>query len=211
MHVIVGRAVEAIAFLFSLFGGFLTAIAPPDEAEAKFAVGLSSVVSLLIFLIITVFVRLKSSQAKGILCSVAIALAIAGTVSGFVYHSKLRELIFEWPPEAPREDHIAGTEFTPEAKEYLSQNPGLPVAQLVAKFGGLGERERVWARASQQHAANVLTIWYVIFIVTIFGCVFCLTEGVLSLLGQSQSQGQHATQGEEQPSEEVEPSGPLEG
>lgn len=180
MKTIVGRLVELIAFLFSLFGGWLKVIAPPEEAEARDAVGLASVLSLLIFLVLTVVIRRNSARAGTNLFAIAVVLAVVAAVSGFVYRSYLRTLTFAYPPGTIRAEYIAGTVLTEYARQYLEKNPGLNNAAILAKFGGLDNHDLVWTPESRRHAATVLTAWYVVFIISVFGSIFCLTEGVLS-------------------------------
>jgi hypothetical protein len=180
MKTIVGRLVELITFLFSLFGGWLKVIAPPEDAEASFAVGLASVLSLLVFLILTVVIRMKSPQAGTILFVVAVVLAVMATASGFIYRSQLRTLTFAYPPGATSTYYIAGTELTEDAKKYRGNNPKLTDAELLATFEGLDHLDLVWTPESRRHAGTILTVWYIVFILSVFGSIFCLTEGVLA-------------------------------
>lgn len=181
MKTIVGRLVQLISFLFGLFGGFFKTIAPPEEAAASFAVGLASVVSLLLFMVLAYVCKRwqKSSRARNVLLAVAAGLAVLGTVAGFVYRSELSARTFEYPPGASRAEYIAGTELTEDASAYKAGNKSLTDSELVAKFGGIPFRDRVWPAPSRHHSATVLTGWYVAFVVSVFGAVFCLTEGLL--------------------------------
>ena len=45
--------IEIASFLLAAFGGFLTDIAPPDEVNASFAVGMASVLVLIVLLLVS--------------------------------------------------------------------------------------------------------------------------------------------------------------
>jgi hypothetical protein len=50
---ILRSAVSAVAFIFTMFGGFFLKVAPPEEVDAKFAVGITSFCVLVTLLVIS--------------------------------------------------------------------------------------------------------------------------------------------------------------
>jgi hypothetical protein len=177
---LLARGIEVITFLFAMFGGFLTTIAPPEETEAKFAVGLSSFSALIVLLFIAVFVK-KWQQKKyqKIWLGVATFAFILAITSAFFYRSYLNQLTFPYPPENTKAEWVRGTELTPLAKEYQASLPAITPAELVANFGGMGNRELVWTQDSINRAKLILLVNYTLLVTSLALTVFCLTEGLL--------------------------------
>lgn len=177
---IISRSIEIIVFIFGAFGGFLKNVAPPGEANARYAVGISSMLALCVLLFISSISKGQPKQkfkkrwltAAGVLFGVAI-------VAAFAYRWNIDRLTFPFPPESRTADYVAGTKLTELAKGFLEENPGLTRSDLVDKFGGLAMRERVWTAKSIREAKMVLTINYVLVTLSLTATVFCLTEGIL--------------------------------
>jgi hypothetical protein len=187
---ILAWAIETVTFIFAMFGGFLTAIAPPGEADARFAVGISSFLMLIVLLFISAFTqgRLKKKHRK-IWLAVAVIGFIVGAASAFSYKWNLDRLTFGYPPESPETTYVAGTELTEEASNYLARHSGLPTSQLVAKFEGPENREVVWTAASIRKSKMILTINYVSLVLSLAATIFCLTEGLIVKPANQRSKG----------------------
>ncbi len=178
---IIAKAIGVVTFLFAAFSGFLRHIAPPEEAGPHFAVGFSSVMTLCVLLLISALPRKKQTKASfwNIFLIVAGVLFMAAVVSGLVYKSNLERLTFPYPADSPAARHVRGTVYTPAAQAELDQHSLKTIPALVADFGGISALELVWTRDSINEAKMVLTINYVIVVLTIASGIFCLTEGLL--------------------------------
>jgi len=174
---LLAKGIEVIGVLFAAFGGFLAGIAPPEAADAKFAVGLSSFCALIILFAIA---AVASKQFRKVWTLAALALLIVSFAAALYYKATYDRLTFEYPPGAQNAEYIAGTELTPEAREYLGAHDGLSKSQLLAKFGGLENKNKVWPEGSVNKARNHLIAIYVVLVLSIATAVFSLTEGAFS-------------------------------
>jgi hypothetical protein len=174
---ILARAAELIAAVLALFGGFLEFIAPP-EGEARLAVGIASLLALLLFLLIAAAVQIKwlAPRSPLMFAAGAVFAVTAGVVAVFIYLPDRQELTFEHPDD-PGGRLIGGTEYTPEARKYSEPPQSLGPVEIVRKFGG--KRDKVWSPESTRRAASILTREYVLLVVCVFGAIFCLAEGVV--------------------------------
>src|SRR5262249_559515 len=98
----------------------------------------------------------------------------------FFYQSSLNRLTFSFPPENTSDRYVAGTELTAPARAVLEQTPSKTIADLVADFGGIPERELVWTRDSINHAKALLVVNNSLLVLSIAGSVFVLAEGLLT-------------------------------
>lgn len=171
------KGIEIVGILFAAFGGFLAGIAPPQAADAKFAVGLSSTLALII--LFTVASLAKNNYRRAWIITASI-LSIIAIVSAIYYWSISVSLTFEYPPGNTEVEHIAGTELTQDAKDYKLQHQGISNAQLLAKFGGLQNKGKVWTEDSVRGARTKLIATYVVLVLAIASAVFALTEGALT-------------------------------
>lgn len=171
------KGIEIIGILFAAFGGFLIGIAPPQEADAKFAVGVSSFLALIILFIISALSN-KEYQKRWLISGIVLFFVIL--FAAYNYKSNYDNLAFEYPPGNSQVEHIAGTELSQDAIDYKNEHPGLSNSQLLAKFGGLQNKERVWKKESISQAGTKLIGSYVFLVLVIASAIFALTEGVLS-------------------------------
>lgn len=180
---ILALAVEIVGFLFAAFGGFLIGIAPPEEADARFAVGLSSFLSLAILLIVAGVAQTWSRRRLRKIWLVAAGVFFVLTVVLAFTYWKLRDrLTFAFPPGTLTEIYVAGTELTPAARDHLaSQATELSSSELLDRFGGLVNREKVWVAESISRARFLLIASYVALVVSLAGGIFSLTEGQLNV------------------------------
>ena len=171
------RAIEVVGVLFAAFGGFLVGVAPPQAADSRFAVGLSSFITLVILLLIASLSR-KKHRRIWILTAVFALILAAGTA--YYYKSSYDELVFEYPPIGePKRKYVAGTTLTPEGEKLKRENPGISTAKLVSGVGGWDLRGKLWPEASLNAARRKLVFSYVVLVIAFATSIFALTEGVL--------------------------------
>jgi len=172
---LLGKAVEVVTFLFAMFGGFLAGIAPPERAST-FAVGFGSFLALILLLFLAVIAKGRfSRQRRKIWLIVAGTLAAMALVSGLVYQQKRAEWTFFYPPESEAEEFLRGTDYQPQALADKEQR-GLSVSQLVADYGGPGNRHLIWSEDSLGRARTLLTLLFLSLVLSLAGTNFCLVE-----------------------------------
>jgi TRAP-type uncharacterized transport system fused permease subunit len=174
------KGIEIVGILFAAFGGFLAGVAPPQAADARFAVGVASFFALIILFIIASVTKRKHRKNWIITAGV---LFIVSIVSAFYYWSNSLELTFEYPPGSAQTAYISGTELTPNAREYVQQHQDTSKAKLLAMFGGLPNLSKVWPDESVKRARTKLIASYVLLVLSIASTIFALTEGVFSVGG----------------------------
>ena len=172
---ILARGIDVVIFLFAAFSGFLSNIAPPEETNVRFAVGIASFFTLIIYL----FIASLSQGKKRWLISALVSFLIAIAATFFYLHN-FDKLTFKYPLDSDSQDlYIRGTEFTTDAEEYQKETPLLTASELVARFEGPNYKSRVWKSGSIRRARIILTINYVILVLSIASTIFCLVEGLL--------------------------------
>jgi hypothetical protein len=177
---ILSKSIEIIVFIFAAFGGFLKNIAPPEEANARYAVGISSIMALCMLLFIRALSKDQPKQqfrkkwlwAAGILFGVAV-------IAAFAYLWNIDRLTFPFPPGNRTAEYVAGTKLTKPAEDYMKEHLMTTKSVLVDQFGGLANRELVWTVFSIRCAKILLTMNYVSLILAMSAMIFCLTEGIL--------------------------------
>lgn len=174
------RGLEVVAALLGAFGGFLLNIAPPDDTGVKFAVGVTSVLMLLIFLFISVFTQGNAKPANRkywlVIAGVS-ALLFAG--SAFYYWRSFDRLTFLYPPDdTDQVRYVNGTELTKKGEDQMRASPNMSRAELLDKFGE-NQRQAVWTQQSIDKANIVLVISYVAMVLTVTLALLCLIEGIL--------------------------------
>src|SRR5712692_5657982 len=151
-----------------MFSGFLTSIAPPEETNSKFAVGICSFLTLLILLFVSVFAQKPlAKRSRKVWLGISILFFMATIVSAFLYKGNLDRLTFAYPLGNTVAEYVAGTEFTSYAKKVREENPGETVSQFVAGFGGPPNRELVWTPVSIRHATMMLLINYTVLVLSL--------------------------------------------
>ena len=177
---ILTRAVEIVMFLFAAFGHFLHNAAPPSEGGVGFAVGFASFLSLTVLLFVSALSKSRNRvrHRKRWLMAAAVFLLITLGAAP-LYQMTYNRHTFRYP-ENSTQVYVRGTELTSEAQQHLQANPGISVQTLVADFGGLPERTAVWTAAARERAELVLTVTYLVLVLSLATTIFSLTEGVLS-------------------------------
>jgi hypothetical protein len=176
-HSVLVRATQGVAFLFAAFSGFLKGIAPPEETAAGFAVGTASLLSLCILLFLSNWSRKRKITAKErrLWLTLAGTLTLLAGAAALTYYYNTNRLTFEYPPDSPHGQYIAGTEYLPAAAALAEQGQLSP-AEVLAKFGGLPNTHLVWRTESIQRAKLILVTNYLIFALSIASAVFALVE-----------------------------------
>jgi predicted membrane channel-forming protein YqfA (hemolysin III family) len=175
---VLAKGIEIVGVLFAAFGGFFAGIAPPQAADARFAVGLSSFLALIILFVIAAASK-KTKKARRIWLIVGCGLFVVSLLSAYYYKTTYDHLTFEYPPGAASVEHVAGADLTPDALKQQKENPGISNSQLLAKFGGLKNKGEVWRAESVNRARIKLIGSYLVLVLAISGAIFALTEGVL--------------------------------
>jgi hypothetical protein len=168
------RAIEVVGILFAAFGGFLVGVAPPQDADARFAVGISSFFALIVLLFVS---SLSGKKYRRVWLTVAVVSFALTVAAAYYYKSNYDSLTFSFPNTEGK--HIAGTYLTPKAQEERDKNPSISNMDLVTGFGGLPYVTRVWPDAAISAAKNKLVFSYVFLVTALALSIFALTEGTL--------------------------------
>jgi hypothetical protein len=173
---ILRSAVSAVAFIFTMFGGFFLKVAPPEEVDAKFAVGITSFCVLVTLLVIS-NLRPKGRQQKSRpWLRVAILSALIGTAAGCVYKYTLDRFTFPWPPESKNQRFATGSVLTSRALAYQRENPEKAESVMVADFGGVMHRDLIWTSSSIENIKWLMLGTYLLMVLGLATGVFCLIE-----------------------------------
>jgi hypothetical protein len=185
-----GKAVEVVTFLFAMFGGFLSGIAPPERV-GTFAVGFGSFLALILFLFVAVIAKGRfSRQRRKIWLAVAGSLAAMALSSGVLYQQKRSDWTFAYPPENGAEELLGGTVYQPRALADKEQR-GWSVSQLVAEYGGPSNRHLIWTEESLGRARTFLTLLFLTLVLSLAGTIFCLVELYLAIHPEPVERGSH--------------------
>jgi hypothetical protein len=176
---ILTSAVQVITLLFAAFSGYLKWIAPPEEADAKFAVGIASFLALLLLLFAkSLGGNLSKGRHKRLWLTIASVCFFVSIASALSYKYNSEKLTFAYPPESAIAQYVGGSELTPEASAYRKQTNKTP-SEIVAAYGGLAQREKVWESRSIRAAKLLLISNYLALTLSLACSIFCLTEGLL--------------------------------
>lgn len=179
---ILAVSVEVVTFLFAAFGGFLQGIAPPDDADARFAVGLGSILALGILLWIAAAKRSWfQGRRRNAWLAVAASCLVLAVVVGTVYWHQRSQRTFPFPPEQAEPLYVAGTELTEVGKDFVDEHGDtMTISEIVDAFGGPANRELLWTHASIGRARMLLIVLYLLSVLTVATGIFSLTEGILA-------------------------------
>lgn len=112
------KGIEIVGVLFAAFGGFLVGIAPPQAADAKFSVGISSLLALIILFTI---VALAKKEYRNVWIITAVCMFVVAAGASYYYKTIFDKLTFD----------VAGTELTPAASDYRQKHAGISNAVLL--------------------------------------------------------------------------------
>jgi hypothetical protein len=176
-HAMLARAVQGVTFLFAAFSGFLRGIAPPEETGSGFAVGVASLLSLCVLLLLSSRSRNRKPTAKErrLWLSMAGSLTVVAVGAALTYYYNTNRLTFGYPADNPHGWYVAGTEYLAPAAT-LARQAQLSPAKVVAEFGGLPNTYLVWRKESIDRARLILVTNYLVFTLSIAGAVFSLVE-----------------------------------
>jgi hypothetical protein len=181
---VLATSLGVVALLFTAFEGFLRDAAPPQESGPAFAVGLASLLSLGIFLLVEVAVRARLGQFHRRFWIVAcLVVLVLSTVSGIVYSRLYADRVVAYPPDQPTNRYVIGTTLTDLGREELEQwgSPG----EVLVKNGGPQNVHLFWTRESIAEAALTLTASYIILVASIGISLFALAEVLTSMRDRS--------------------------
>jgi hypothetical protein len=134
------------AWGMTLFGGFYSNIAPPDDS-LKFWPSYASMLAGLLFIVY----RTLSKNVRRRVVAIAIVFAI------------LLPIFYYWRYQNLTEKYsslrvICGTDPTNRAAEYLSSHPGISKERLIFDFSG--KTTDIWTEASINRARLTLGLSY---------------------------------------------------
>lgn len=170
---------EAVIFLFTAFGGYLTRYAPPNGTDAVFFIGLSQFIALFVlFFISALSNQILKNRFKIIWIILALISLIIFVTSSLFYIDNYRNLSIDFPPTDNSERVLIGTEYTDSAQSLLDENNDWK-AQDVLSYLGILKKETVWTKESIDEARDKLNFSYVLMIVSLSIALFSLIEGVI--------------------------------
>ena len=171
--------VEVITFLFASFGGFLKKIAPPDQVDASYPVGIMSFLMLIILLAIsalghrqvvkTTFRKWMSAGALFFVLTLPACFLYPYMVSHYTYpqHSQLDK----------RRLSASDDYLTPDARQYKATNPNATPEELDRNLPD-GD---VWTSAGIERTESRLLVIYAWLVLSLSGAIFCLLEANLGI------------------------------
>jgi len=168
--------IEVVVFLFASFGGFLSKIAPPDETNPSYYVGILSFLVLIILLIVTAISRSKPGAThRRVWLTAGIVCFVLALPSAFLYPRMLHRYTYPFPLEKPTEVRVNGSEsgLTEVAREWVRENPlDSSPAVLARKF----PPGQVWTQESIERARTILLVNYSLLVLSLATAIFCLIE-----------------------------------
>jgi hypothetical protein len=138
--------VQLGAWVMTLFGGFYSNIAPPDD-NLKFWPSYASMVAGVGFIVY----RKLGQKPRTVIVSIAIVIALLFPI---FYYWRYQNLTEKYSSSRV----ICGTEFTRRAAEYISSHPGISKEKLILDFGG--KTTDIWTEWSINQARLTLGVIY---------------------------------------------------
>lgn len=180
----IAAGVSAVSFLLGAFGGFLKTSAPPrhplHDTNSSFAVGVASLLTLVVFLAIAAVVqRSMRIQRRGpwfALSAVAVGVFI---LTAWLYNARLNVNQFPYPGESDVA-YTSGSVLTAQAETVMRSNPSLSKTHLVAGFGGIANSAQVWTEESIDRVHLLLSVLYIALVVSIGAALFAIAQGVMA-------------------------------
>jgi hypothetical protein len=167
--------IQVVLFLFLAFGGFLKRVAPPDEANPGFYVGIVSFFVLIILLVIAALARrLPGARNRRGWMLGGIACFLVAIPCAVIYPKMLHKYTYA-SPDYPRRLRVKGSDdgLTKVVKEWLQEQPYVPDAsELVRKF----PPGQVWEKEAIERARTTLLLSYAALVLSLATSIFCLLE-----------------------------------
>jgi hypothetical protein len=178
---IIKQGVGVVGAILSAFGGFLLNIAPPQEAQAAFAVGVAEFILLVVFLVIRFSREYQWTKQK--------ALRVWGRVAGAsvvificvvpIYYKAFQNAVYVHEDGALFVKGDQLTDYAENIRKIIAAREGVvPDARLMRAIGNphdKGTIEKVWTSASIKWASFKLVFIYVAVIVSIGCAILALT------------------------------------
>jgi hypothetical protein len=166
---------QVVSFLFLAFGGFLKQVAPPDETNPGFYIGIVSFFVLIVLLAVSAVARrLPGTKNRRAWMLAGIASFVLAVPSAIVYPRMLHKYTYP-SPESPHSTRVKGSDdgLTKVVREWLQDQPYVPDAtELVRKF----PPGQVWEKQSIESARTTLLLSYGALVLTLATSIFCLLE-----------------------------------
>ena len=181
---LIASFIEVVVFLFASFGGFLSKIAPPDETNPSYYVGIVSFLVLIVLLIVSAVSRRSPGvKHRRAWLTAGISCFIVAVPAAFLYPRMLHKYTYPFPPERPTETRVNGSEsgLTEIAKEWVRENPLESSPGVLARKFPPGQ---VWTQESIEHARTILLVSYVSLVLSLATAIFCLVEANTNANGQ---------------------------
>lgn len=174
---ILAKAIEIVAFLFAGFSNFLYHMSPPNEGNPNFAVGISSFIALCILLYISAISKsLSRKKYKTTWLSIAGAFLVSLIILFPIYQKNYLRYTIHFPQNSS-DVYYQGSELTTWAIDYMEEN-GKTLNEII-KDVGIHNRELIWTSESIHKGEMLLSINYIIVVISLATTIFCLTEGIL--------------------------------
>ena len=120
-----------------------------------------------------------NKHRKGWIAS-SLVLVLLSICAFALYLRNTNRLTFSYPPGTENTRlYVGGSVLTQYAENWLTENRGETVVDLLFRCGGLPFREKVWTRESLGKAKELLTWNYVAWVVSLASSIFVLAEGLL--------------------------------
>jgi len=172
--------VQIVLFLFLAFGGFLKKVAPPDETNPDFYVGIVSFFVLIVLLIISAVARrLPGARNRRVWLIAGIGGLLLAITCALIYPRVLHTYTYS-SADNPGQLRVKGSDqgMKKAVKEWLQDQPYEPDAsELVRKF----PPGQVWEKEAIESAKTTLLVSYGALVLSLAVSIFCLLEANTSL------------------------------
>lgn len=181
---ILKSGVQVVLFFFAAFGAFLTNIAPPEETESSFAIGISSFGALTILFFVKSTRAVSNKLNPKLTMMIAFVFLITSVFLGFTYHKFYIDNTFVTIPAkydlGTPTYGIKGIVFLPGKRDELEQKFKGDITEMYMHHPSVGH---IWTESSINTNKSRLVILYVLFSISTGTALFILIEGLISSKG----------------------------
>lgn len=162
------------------FGAVLSAllglpITPPEEVSLGLVLMIGVPILLLALSCVSVgSLAWSAGKLRLLALGGCVSMLLIAAVMGLLYIFHHRTLTFAYPYDQPTGRYVAGTELTTEAQGYRQGHPSNSTSELVARYGGLAHRTRVFTERSLYRAATQLAVEYGLLVLSLAGAAYFL-------------------------------------
>jgi hypothetical protein len=174
LKTLLASGIQVVTFLLAAFGGFLKAIAPPDQTGASYAVGVMSFLTLIALMIVSAIARGGSGQkARPNWIKTGIALFVIAVIASIAYPFALSRYTYPQQSEL-KARRVNGSEsyLTADALRYKHSHPDATAEELTQNLPD----DDIWTRAGINRAQMFLLLAYASLVLSLSGAIFCLLE-----------------------------------